>query len=239
MLTLPFSVNVLSLRPKMNLRRAFAALSLCASVTAAQAGGFGGPPPFQNGSPLLSGIDGRYQAVASASNVTGIISFLINGGVQSGTLNDNSWVFFVDGNILVGANYTNISGGKINGILDAGTANSLGGEDNQLEGSEIILIPGNGAAGRFNGEIDLSSPVAAFSGKGVLTGTPPRVDQIIYILDISSFDVVFIPEDFNPVYVTAVTIPGSDFPETSFKFRGTRLTTTVSSSGTSSSSSSN
>jgi hypothetical protein len=31
-----------------------------------------GPPPFTNGSPLVSGVDGSYQATARGRNLTGV-----------------------------------------------------------------------------------------------------------------------------------------------------------------------
>lgn len=213
----------------MNLRSLSAALSLAISLAAAQAGGFGGPPPFRNGSPLLTGIDGRYQAVASATNVTGIISFAIqNGGQTAGTL-ENYWIFFVDGNTLTGTPAVNISGGKINGVLDSGISNALDGEQ---ESEAIIVIPGNSASGRFNGTIDLNSPVAAFNGKGVITGVPERTDQIVVIRTSTS---PFI----DPVVIEPIIIPGSSLPETKFKMRGTRLSTTVTNASLSTSGTSN
>jgi len=210
----------------MNLRSLSAALALAVSLTAAQAGGFGGPPPFTSGSPLLSGIDGRYQAVASGNNLSGIITFIITDGIQTSSAFDNSWIFFIDGNILSGAASVNISGGKINGILDAGAS------DIDISPGDVVVIPGDAAAGRFNGTIDLNSPVAAFSGKGVLSGTPPRIDQIVYIWQ-GNIDFTDLPDDFSPVFVQPILIPGSSFPDTSFKVRGTRLSV-ISASGTSS-----
>jgi hypothetical protein len=76
-----------------------AALSLlCLIATMNFAFAFAGPPPFTNGSPLITGTDGTYQATASGVNLTGVFSFVISGGLQTSTSSSviNSWVFFVE-----------------------------------------------------------------------------------------------------------------------------------------------
>jgi hypothetical protein len=42
-----------------------------------------GPPPFTNGSPLVSGVDGSYQATARGKNLTGVFRFTYANGVQT------------------------------------------------------------------------------------------------------------------------------------------------------------
>ena len=42
-----------------------------------------GPPPFTNGSPLVSGVDGFYQATARGRNLTGVFRFTYANGVQT------------------------------------------------------------------------------------------------------------------------------------------------------------
>ena len=42
-----------------------------------------GPPPFTNGSPLVSGVDGSYQATARGRNLTGVFRFTYANGVQT------------------------------------------------------------------------------------------------------------------------------------------------------------
>jgi hypothetical protein len=82
-----------------------AALSLlCLIATMNFAFAFAGPPPFTNGSPLITGTDGTYQATASGVNLTGVFSFVISGGLQTSTSSSviNSWVFFVDGQVVQG-----------------------------------------------------------------------------------------------------------------------------------------
>jgi len=205
------------------MKSAFSLLVLIATIGLAHAGGFGGPPPFTNGSPLQSGTDGVYQAVASATNVTGLFSFSIVGGVQTSTAAVNKWVFFVDGNILSGVVNANVSNDTVTGILDSGLSGGFATDaDGNVTLPAVFLIPGNSASGFFEGGIDLNSPIAAFSGDGTLQGTPTRTDQIIFISAAVAGD----PPIPASVTVTPVTIPGSAFEITEFKFRGTRLTTT-------------
>ena len=42
-----------------------------------------GPPPFTNGSPLVSGVDGSYQATARGRNLTGVFRFTYANVVQT------------------------------------------------------------------------------------------------------------------------------------------------------------
>ena len=188
-------------------------LVLIATIGFAHAGGFGGPPPFTGGSPLVSGIDGTYQAVATATNLTGIFGFTIQDGVQTQSSINNSWIFFIDGNILSGSVAANISNDKVAGVLDPGLGTSLSNTGTS-SGADIFVIPGNAAAGFYNGTINLNSPIASFSGTGSLQGTPERTDQIVTVTTGSSG---------GSVDVTEITIPGSDFDKTDFTFRGTRL----------------
>jgi hypothetical protein len=195
----------------------------------AQAGNMFGPAPFRNGSPLVSGTDGIYQAVATAPNLTGLFSWAISGGSQTATAKDNKWIFFVDGQVITGSTVANVSEGKVSGILDSSTQTSLPtSADGTIELPIVFVIPGSAGAGTFQGKINLKSPVAAFNGEGVLQGSPRRVDQVVYINDLPD---AFILENttFDPVVVSPVLIPGSSLKETEFKFSGTRLSTSSSS----------
>jgi len=201
---------------------------------ATQAGNMFGPAPFRNGSPLTTGTDGIYQAVATAPNLTGIFSWEISNGIQTSGQQNNRWVFFVDGQLLSGVTAANVSNGKVSGILDSGIGNGIPTNDNgTVELPIAFVIPGNSASGKFSGKINLKSPIAAFSGNGLLQGTPDRVDQLIYILDLSSFESVSFGSDFNPIFTKSVRIPGSQYDpitgsgiiSTEFKFSGTRLST--------------
>lgn len=182
-----------------------------------------GPAPFRNGSPLASGTDGIYQAVATASNVTGLFSWAISGGTQTSDPQNNKWVFFVDGQLLSGTTAANVSDGKIAGVLDSGISTGVPTQGNgtNITPPVVFVIPGNAGSGQFQGKINLKSPNASFNGTGRIEGTPLRVDQIVYIAEIPSN--LFILENFTPVIVEPVIIPGSALPATEFTFRGTRL----------------
>jgi hypothetical protein len=182
-----------------------------------------GPAPFRNGSPLASGTDGIYQAVATASNVTGLFSWAISGGTQTSDPQNNKWVFFVDGQLLSGTTAANVSDGKIAGVLDSGITTGVPTQGNgtNITPPVVFVIPGNAGSGQFQGKINLKSPNASFNGTGRIEGTPLRVDQIVYIAEIPSN--LFILENFTPVIVEPVIIPGSALPATEFTFRGTRL----------------
>ena len=208
----------------------FVSLTLFFAPLAAHAGNMFGPAPFRNGSPLSSGTDGIYQAVATAPNLTGIFSWAISGGSQTAAQQDNKWIFFVDGQVLSGATVANVSEGKISGILDSNTQSGIPTNGNgTIQLPLVFIIPGAAGTGSFQGKINLKSPVAAFNGEGILQGTPPRRDQVVYITEFP--DVLFIEGDinFNPVTVSPVFIPGSSLEKTEFKFSGTRLSTSSSS----------
>lgn len=205
----------------LRMKRSFALLFLAFAAATAHAGSFGGPPPFSNGSPLTTGTDGVYQAVASGTNLTGVFSWQISSGVQTAGLQNNSWVFFVDGQILSGTTAVNVSQDKVAGVLDAGLGSGVPTNDNgTVDLPLVFVIPGNAGAGMFNGKINLNSPIAYFHGTGRLSGTPARVDQIVFIQD----------DPIAPVTVVPITIPGSTLGNIDFEFRGSRLSTTVSTS---------
>jgi hypothetical protein len=141
-----------------------------------QAGGFGGPPPFTNGSPLASGVDGTYQASVRGKNLSGIIRFTYSGGVQDVfSTNGNSWFIFFEGQVFSGGTEVAINNGGISGVLEAGTfptfPNSSNVTENLITGefSSIQVQAVTGVAGYFNGSIDNNSPNGAFSAKGELS----------------------------------------------------------------------
>lgn len=155
------------------------------SAALAQAGGFGGPPPFTNGSPLISGVDGSYQATARGTNLTGVFRFTYSGGRQtsdptlptgssvSNLLTDpyNDYVFFVEGLVYRGLVQANINDGSVSGILDNGSPNvPVFGDTGGGLGVTAFMN------GYFLGEMDLNSPDAYFDGKGkaVVTYTQPN-----------------------------------------------------------------
>ncbi|HEY5777369.1 MAG TPA: hypothetical protein VIT00_01450, partial [Terrimicrobiaceae bacterium] len=116
---------------------AAASLLLLLAALSAQAGSFAGPPPFTNGSPLVSGVDGMYKATARGKNLTGVFRFTYVNGSQtsnpqlptgdevSNLLTDpyNDYVFFVEGLVYRGLVQANINTSSIAGVLDNGSAN--------------------------------------------------------------------------------------------------------------------
>jgi len=197
------------------MKRPIVSLLAVFAVATAHAGSFGGPPPFKNGSPLTSGTDGTYQAVASGTNVTGLFSWHMSGGAQTPEQGNNSWIFFVDGEILSGQTSAVVSRGKVVGILDSTTSSGVPTTGNgTITLPLVFIIPGNTGSGQFTGKIDLNSPIAYFSGQGNLSGTAPRVDQIVFLRDAAV-----------PVTIVPITIPGSTLGNIAFKFRGSRVST--------------
>ena len=93
--------------------------------------------------PLVSGVDGSYQATARGRNLTGVFRFNYAAGRQTsnpqlptGTvaslLTDpyNDYVFFVEGRVYRGLVQANINVDSVAGVLDNGGANvpNFGGE---------------------------------------------------------------------------------------------------------------
>lgn len=228
----------------MNLRSAFFSLATATllgfSAASSQAGGFGGPGPFRNGSPLPTGTDGVYSAVANGTNLTGLFYFSIRGGVQTQGSGGNSWVFFVDGQTLRGTTAANVANGKVVGVLDSGLSTSVTNDDGDVSLPIVIYIQGNNGNGYFQGQMDMGSPTGYFDGKGQITGTPDRTDQIVIV----SEDVISLTENgtdtqISPVAVVAVPIPGSSLGDVNFKFRGSRLSTSTSTAVTGNSTTTN
>ena len=101
-----------------------------------------GPPPFTNGSPLVSGVDGSYQATARGRNLTGVFRFTYANGVQTSSpqlptgntvpnlLTDpyNDYVFFVEGKVYRGLVQANVNVSSVAGVLDNGAFNVLGAD---------------------------------------------------------------------------------------------------------------
>jgi len=151
---------------------AFSLFALALTVTFAQAGGFGGPPPFTNGSPLVSGVDGSYQGTARGNNLTGVFRFTYSGGRQTstptvtvnGVISDpyNDYVFFVDGLSYRGLTQANVNDGSVSGVLDNGAANIPNGANTNTSYQLIQAF----MTGYFNGSLDNNSPVGSFDGNG-------------------------------------------------------------------------
>jgi hypothetical protein len=220
------------------MKAALSLLALIATINLARAGAFDGPPPFTNGSPLQSGTDGTYQAIAEGRNLTGVFSFVISGGIQTSDQSPiiNGWVFFVDGNIFQGSVVAAISEDDVAGVLN-GEGISQGiptGTNGTVTLPTAFIIPGDTASGEFSGSISLNSPLAVFEGKGSLQGTPGRVDQLVFVTDptttrIETTDgttVTTTTPATNFQTVFDINIPATGIAETRFRFEGTRVSTT-------------
>ncbi|MEO6847234.1 MAG: hypothetical protein ABI443_06960 [Chthoniobacterales bacterium] len=204
------------------MRFRYVALGLLLSVSVVFAGA--GPPPFTNGSPLSSGIDGTYNAIARGTNLTGVISFAIQSGIQVGTVAGNGWTFFVDGQILQGNTTVTISDGDIAGILNGGGIPSALASKN-LTFPVIFDVAGNASAGEFTGKLDQTSPTGAITGSGILEGTPGRTDQLVIISALTLDGSGGVGGGLAGVDVIPIVIPGSSLATSNFTFRGTRQST--------------
>jgi hypothetical protein len=115
--------------------KTLATLSLVSIFTSsvALAGGFGGPGPFRNDSPLPTGTDGTYNASLRGSNTSGIFRFSISAGTQSADIlpvnptavgpaiysgRNNSWVAWYEGIVYRGLTDAAIIEGNVSGVLD-------------------------------------------------------------------------------------------------------------------------
>ncbi|CAN5558030.1 hypothetical protein BH09VER1_BH09VER1_38410 [soil metagenome] len=136
------------------MKTAFSLLALIATIGLAQAGNFGGPPPFTNGSPLTSGVDGSYSGNVTAGNTIGIIRFVYSGNVQTTSTTDNSYSIFTEGLTFQGDDQVSITPGSIVGVLDR---NSTAGFDLS-----------SAMTGDFSASMDMNSAYGTFTGKGTL-----------------------------------------------------------------------
>ena len=202
-------------------------LGVLLSPVVLNAGNMFGPAPFRNGSPLVTGIDGTYQATARAENVTGIFRFAYSGGSQTTAASQNSWIFFVNGVVQRGTVVSNIIGSSVNGIFD-NSSSVTSSTNNVITLPYIVLNENNSSSGTFSGNIQLNSPSGSFRGSGELQGLPQSVSQVVAIFEGSTTT-----GNTTTTFVDAVTLDVNNaagtLPVSSFKFRGVRTST---SSGT-------
>jgi hypothetical protein len=198
--------------------------ALRAVAAASHAGSFGGPPPFTDGSPLQSGIDGSYQATCRGSNLTGIIRFAYQNNVQSSISTANLYTFFVDGQVVSGGVVASINGKNLAGVL--------GGQDFQVPTSStgstelplVFIVRGNRANGEFDGQMDLEDKMSVFSGKGHIAPAPIETNTVI-LIQTNNSGAVFgnnVNVQSSDVTVTPFIIPGSAITATNFTFEGVR-----------------
>lgn len=144
-----------------------ASLALFLAAATVHAGGFGGPPPFTNGSPLPDGVDGSYQASATAPNTTGIIRFKYMNGVQTTNVKENSYVFFVEGLTFTGNNSVAIRSGKISGVFEIGA----------LPTPSPSSLANMTLSGHFTAKANQNSPIYYFTGQGEIRATEPKAPE--------------------------------------------------------------
>ena len=128
------------------------------TLSTASAGSLFGPPPFTNGSPLPTGVQGTYQASAVGQGITGIIRFSYNAQGNPSVNGLNNFIFFINGIIVNGATQAAITDNKIYGVLTP---------------FPFFPPPPNLAAftstgGSFSAKINTKSPNYSFQGNGVL-----------------------------------------------------------------------
>lgn len=209
------------------MKRSFAILLASLATVTVHAGSFGGPPPFTDGSPLVSGVDGSYQASARAKNVAGVFRFQYSGGTQTSSQSRNNWVFFINGQLQRGSTVANINTSKVDGILDTISAGTATNSNGTVSLPIIMINQNNSSSGYFKGKMLKNG---SFNGSGQIMPSPPSTNQVIGISQ-DSF-VVGTTTVLGPITVTNASytnLPGT-ISNTPFKFRGVRTTTTVSTS---------
>ncbi len=153
------------------------------SMGVSQAGSFGGPGPFSNLSPLQSGIDGSYQATARGDNLTGIIRFAYQGGVQTQLPGANTYVFFVNGNVVTGGTTASITGKDLAGVLGGQDFVVPTNDQGSTELPLVFIVRGNRANGFFEGSLDLEDRLSSFGGDGEITSAASETNTVIFIPD--------------------------------------------------------
>jgi len=152
-----------------------APVALLLAVASVHAGGFGGPRPFTDQSPLTTGVDGAYTAIARGNNLSGVIRWNYASNRQTtgtpvfllnGVLSDvyNEYVMFVNGLAYRGLDAVAINGPTISGVLDNGgvvVPNSSDSSDTS-DGLTVLTF----LSGYFNGNADLNSPEFWMKGDG-------------------------------------------------------------------------
>jgi len=165
----------------MKARSFLLTLSLIVLGGFAQAGGFGGPPPFTNGSPLVTGIDGSYQASARGKNLSGVFRFTYSNQTQSSTVSDstvlnpdgilsdpgNDYVFFVNGVTYRGLTQASITQSHVSGVFDNGAAN-IANLVQSSGGSTFGVGLTTFMSGYFDGDMDLEAGDSFFEGDGTV-----------------------------------------------------------------------
>ena len=140
------------------MKRLIASLLAICAVATAHAGSFGGPPPFTNGSPLLTGVQGTYQSTAKGNGLIGIIRFSYGSTGNPSTTGLNDYIFFIRGTIVTGNTEAAIMDTQLTGILETPTAPTVP----PTMGYFDVL------GGYFTGKFDTKSAYYSFKGSGSL-----------------------------------------------------------------------
>jgi hypothetical protein len=216
----------------------FLFLSFIISTFVAHAGNMFGPAAFRNGSPLVTGVDGTYQASARAENVTGIFRFSYSGGSQTANTRQNSWIFFVGGQILQGSVEASIDSTSLTGILDSESLGVNKDTNGQVTLPIYFFSGADSASGSFQGKMNLKSPSGAFNGSGQLLPTPPSSNNLTAIYQ----EIIRVGNSTATGPIRSTNIPyntaGGTIKPLDFKFRGVR-TSIPSSAGAGNSTASN
>jgi hypothetical protein len=197
------------------------------------AGNFG-PAPFRNGSPLVTGVDGTYQATARSQNVTGIFRFAYSGGTQSSNPRQNSWVFFVNGQVVNGSVEAALDDSSLSGTLDSAATSVPRDSNGAVVLPLFIFSGGNSGSGSFQGKLNSKSANGAFSGTGELSPTPASTNQITVLSQNRSDGQNGTNAGTVFVTTTTYTNAGGTLPPVSFKFRGVRTSTSANGAGSTS-----
>lgn len=206
-------------------------------ASSAVAGSFGGPPPFTNLSPLQSGNDGSYQAIARGTNLTGILRFAYQNGVQSPIAAANAYVFFVNGVVTTGSTTVAINGKELAGILGGQAFTVPTNDEGTVELPALFVVAGNRASGTFTGKLDLEDRMSYFSGNGQIVGAG---EETVTFIGINESTASISGATAGLTFETqSVVIPGSDgsvtpgtdtpalIPGSKFKFEGVRTSFTA------------
>lgn len=139
---------------RMKLRLFSSVSVLVLSAASVFAGSFGAPP-FTNGSPLPTGVNGAYQASLRGENTSGVVGFTYSRGFQTSDATTNFYAIFTEGLVFSGFPQVNIAGSSVSGVFPGNSAGN-----NQFSNTRVN--------GFFNGSIDQNSPVYFFKGGGKL-----------------------------------------------------------------------
>lgn len=139
------------------------------AISTASAGSLFGPPPFSNGSPLPTGVQGSYQASAVGQGITGIIRFAYNSDGNPSALGNNDYIFFVNGTIVTGETDAAIMTNKIYGVLNTPDAIPQPPVPFPNEFNNRLSNIFDCLGGSFNAKINTKSSTYSFKGNGVLS----------------------------------------------------------------------